>query len=171
MCNELIADLLKLDAFVTASILEKASLIAKPIRGLFAVHQGQGKQLQHWHQVGGPYQETRGHLQEALPQSITISRGRSFIAPQQTKATKPTSSASAPAVAATSLLSKSKAEIDALFGIAPAQEIVSLSQDSVEEVPLTEKPQQVVDLLSQLEMEIAPFSGIPGAAHTRQVRP
>ena len=91
--------------------------------------------------------------------------------PQQTKATTPTTSApatsSAPEAAVTSLVSNSKAEIDALFGIAPTHKIVSLSQDSFEEVPLTEKPQRVVDLLSQLEMEIAPTQDTRSSPHPR----
>jgi len=165
--HELIADLIKLDAFVTLRILEKglvlqtnlmsqheAGLIAKPIRNLLQYVRGKAKNSSTGTRLPAHIRKLVAIFKEQHPSQSPTPDPALAPAP---KTSSSTTSATLPV--ATSILSQSKAEIEALFGHRAAQDVVTLSQDSVAEVPLTEKPAEVVDLLSQpeTEMHIVPF--------------
>lgn len=170
--NELIGDLIKLDAFVTTSILEKAlvlqtslmshheaSLVAKPLRALLQFIRTRSKNSSTGTRLPAHIRKLVVIYKEQHPNQSPTKEPEVAPAFARPPSTKPTSSASA--AAAPSLLSKSKAEIEALFGIAPAQEVVALSQDSIEEVPITTRPVEVVNLLSQPEVDIPPTQEYP----------
>ena len=169
--NELIADLIKLDAFVTLRILEKAlalqtnlmshheaGLIAKRIRNLLQYVRGKAKNSSTGARLPAHIRKLVAILKEQHPSQSPTKEPDPALAPAP-KASSSTISAR-PAVA-TPILSKSKAEVEALFGLSSAQDVVTLSQDSVAEVPLTKKPAEVVDLLSQPETEFAPSQDYP----------
>ena len=169
--KELIADLIKLDAFVTLRILEKAlvlqtnlmsrheaGLIAKPIRNLLQYVRGKAKNCSTGTRLPAHIRKLVAIFKEQHPSQSPTKE----LDPGLASASKASSSTtSAPLAVATSILSKSKAEIEALFGLGSAQDVVTLSQDSVAEVPLTKEPAEVVDLLSQPETQIAPIQDYP----------